>query len=246
MELGRGSAKVIASAIQAAGEKVMISSPWIGRKFVDVLIEKALAGVQVYVITMDLEDNEGRVLARAADYYGEDELRRAGLEVARWRERWRANRIALFRDPLLSFFLSALLVLFSHVFPGYSSLLYVGALGLIAAGVALAIYRARSGRSIKAQLLSAEAELERTTKTVASARESIRRNLRALVIPLDVAFVHAKLYIADRRAWASSANLTESGMNNNIEVVVEVDPSQAESAFMALWSRLAAEVSPRS
>ncbi|MEL9990405.1 MAG: phospholipase D-like domain-containing protein [Thermoproteus sp.] len=246
MELGRGSAKVIASAIQAANKKILVSSPWIGRKFADILIEKALAGVQIYVITMDLEDNEGRILARAADYYGEEELRRASLEVAHWREKWRANRIALFRDPMLSFFLSALLVLFAHVLPGYSSFFYAGALGLIAVGIVLAIYRARSGRSIKAQLLSAEAELERTGKNVASARESIRRNLKALVVPLNVAFVHAKLYVADGRAWASSANLTESGVNNNIEVVVEVDPSQAESAFMELWSRLAAEVSPRS
>lgn len=39
-------------------------------------------------------------------------------------------------------------------------------------------------------------------------------------------FIHAKVYVADGRAYLSSANLTRAGLHENVEFVVEVDDPQ--------------------
>lgn len=246
MEVGRGAGRAIAAAVASASRRIWISSPWIGASYVKVLVDKALAGVDVRVITTDLPDNEGRDLARAADLYGEEELKDAALRVAHWRRRRGSARVAAVRDPLLSFSFALALAYLESVEPRYAWLLLAAAASLAAAGVALAIYRVRALRRIEAQLLAAEAELERINRSLAAAREAIRRGLKALVVPTNVAFVHAKIYIVDDRAWISSANLTDSGVARNIEVIAEVDLAEAARRFEELWATLSAELSRRS
>ena len=243
VEIGRGAGMAIASAMGSASRRIWISSPWIGQAYVKLLIEKALAGVDVRVVTTDLPDNDGRALARAADLYGSDELREAGAKVAYWRRRRASSRTAALRDAALLALLAVASALAAGALEAYSQALYLAAVALSAAAVAAAVYRLRTARAAEAELLAAEAELERISRELAISREAIRRNLKALVAPTSTAFVHAKLYIVDDRAWASSANLTDSGMGRNIELVVEVDAAAAERAFEKLWSTLSAELS---
>lgn len=246
MEVGRGVGKIVVAAMSSAARRIWVSSPWIGSSYAKILIEKALAGVDVRVITSDLPDNEGKELGRAADIYGEEELQEAALRAAYWRGRRRSARIAAVRDPLLLFSAVALIAYVLGLEPGYAYVLIAAGVGLAALGVALALYRVKALRKIEPQLLAAEAELERMSKSLAVAREIVRRNLKALVVPTQLAFVHAKIYIVDGRAWVSSANLTDSGVSKNVEVLVEVDPVVAARCFEELWAELSAELSRRS
>ncbi|MGC8582969.1 MAG: phospholipase D-like domain-containing protein [Thermoproteus sp.] len=243
MEIGRGVGRVVASAIGSASRRVWISSPWIGPGYVSMLVDRALAGVDVRVVTMDLPDNAGRDLARAADLYGSDKLREAGAKIAYWRRRHNSSRIAALRDAALLTLLALASVLVAGRLAQYSQLLYLVAATLAAVAAAVAVYRLRASRRAEAELLAAEAEFERLSRELATSREAIRRNLKALVVPPAAAFVHAKLYIVDGKAWASSANLTDSGVEKNVELLVEVDVAEAERAFEQLWSTLAAELS---
>ncbi len=245
VEVGRGVGKIVVAAISSAARRIWISSPWIGAYYARALIEKALAGVDVRVITSDLPDNDGKELARAAEIYGEEELREAALRAAYWRRRKRSASVVAVRDPLLLFLAAVLFAYFSVQEPRYSALIAAG-IGLAAIGIALALYRVRALREVEQHLLSAEAELERANKSLAIAREIIRRNLKALVVPTQQVFVHAKIYVIDDKAWISSANLTESGMSRNVEVLVEVDPAEAARRFEELWTELSAELSRRS
>ena len=50
-------------------------------------------------------------------------------------------------------------------------------------------------------------------------------------------FLHAKLYIADGRALQGSANLTCGALYGNVEVLSEVDASDAVRIFRELWAK---------
>ncbi len=50
-------------------------------------------------------------------------------------------------------------------------------------------------------------------------------------------FIHAKLYITPKRAYAGSANMTYSAHSRNIELLIEVDRDDAVRFFNEAWSK---------
>ncbi|MFB6490165.1 MAG: phospholipase D-like domain-containing protein [Thermoproteus sp. AZ2] len=237
MLLGRGAGDVIVKAMEGAKEKILVSSPWIGEEYARLLLGKALEGVKVFVVTTDLPDNEGKAFL-SPEKYGEEEEKAASYEVTRLKFAERRARASAARDTALLAVLAALALAAALYLHLYASIALPLAAALAASAAAAAALRLRSAGSIRRQLLEAEAELERLAKRLAIEREKIRRNLSVLVVPASKAFVHAKLYVVDGRAWAGSANLTKSGMEHNYEVLVEVDAKAAEAKFLELWKEL--------
>lgn len=237
MFLGRGAGDVIIKAIEGAREKILISSPWISEEYARLLMRKALEGVKVFVMTTDLSDNEGRIFL-SPEKYGEEEERAASYEVARLRFAERHARASAARDSALLAALAVLALAVALYLRLYVSIALPLAAAFVASAALAAALRLRRASSIRRQLVAAEAELERLAKRLAVERDKIRRNLSVLVVPSSKAFVHAKLYVVDGRAWAGSANLTKSGMENNYEVLVEVDAGAAEAKFLELWKEL--------
>lgn len=235
MYLGKGAASIILQALHGARERIVLSSPWIGKRYVELLVEKALSGVSVTVITMDLSDNDGRLLANAADTYGEEEVSKRSREVARLRAGLRRARTAVVRDLALALFASSIFILLTKI---YNSYFFIGSILFIIIGIIMIFIRRRAVSDVRARLEEAEAELERAVANAEVLREKLRRNLRAIVVPLNRGFIHAKVYIVDNKAWASSANLTDSGLYNNVEFVIEVDPKVAEDALRRLLAEL--------
>ncbi|MDW7970749.1 MAG: phospholipase D-like domain-containing protein [Nitrososphaerota archaeon] len=76
-----------------------------------------------------------------------------------------------------------------------------------------------------------------------------RSSIELLTIKLKYGTLHAKIYIMDGKyAICGSANLTESGINNNIESIILFDEIQIirelERDFMRLWNDLKVEKKP--
>ncbi|MBP1449834.1 MAG: hypothetical protein JZD41_07520, partial [Thermoproteus sp.] len=174
MFLGRGAGEILVKAIAEAKERVLVSSPWIGEKYADMLVRKALEGVRVYVITSDLEDNEGRFLASAAERYGEEELRRAEYEAARLRFEERSARLAAVRNAAVAAVSAALALAASAYFAAYAPYLYASAGGLAALAALLYAAGSRKAGRIRGRLIEAEAEAQRIARALEADREKIR------------------------------------------------------------------------
>jgi hypothetical protein len=211
VEIGRGAGMAIASAMGSASRRIWISSPWIGQAYVKLLIEKALAGVDVRVVTTDLPDNDGRALARAADLYGSEELREAGAKVAYWRRRRASSRTAALRDAALLALLAVASALAAGALEAYSQALYLAAVALSAAAVAAAVYRLRTARAAEAELLAAEAELERISRELGHLQGGHTQKPEGLGGAHIGRIRTREALHSGRQGVASSANLTDSG-----------------------------------
>ncbi|MBP1450159.1 MAG: hypothetical protein JZD41_09265, partial [Thermoproteus sp.] len=233
---GKEIGDILVKAIRGAANRVMISSPWIGRGYAEMLVEKALEGVVVRVVTSDRDDNEGRFLATIAEHYREEELKKAEEAVEELKHRERAAKSAMRRNIALTAIATVLAVVASIRFAVYAHYLYVLAGSLTSLSIFFYFAGKRRIKIIGEKLAEAEANFKMVKESVMADREKIKRNLSVLIAPKDVAFVHAKLYIVDGRAWIGSPNLTWSGMHENYEVLVEVDVNDAEEVFTELWN----------
>ncbi|MBP1448876.1 MAG: hypothetical protein JZD41_02500 [Thermoproteus sp.] len=237
--LGKDVGNILEEAIREAKERILVSSPLIEERYVDILIKKALEGVKVFVITSDDEDNDGRFIASVAKYYKEEKLREAEKDVAEWKFRRRRDKLVM--AGIITLFVVAAMLAFAISFYFTAYALYLRALAGGLALLSFFYYFFIGKKKIKeAEKRAAIAEylFKKTSESVKADREKIKSNLAVLVVPRTKAYVHAKLYVIDDRAWAGSPNLTPSGLHKNYELLMEIDASKAEKKFMELWNEL--------